>query len=211
MLMTALLRLDVEGLGAIRGTTRLFSGVDFHVQAGQLLLVRGPNGAGKTTLLRILAGLSAALDGAVAWCGERMRPLDARLRAVVSFAGHAPAVKDELTAEENLHALLTLMGEPAGDALLRDGLAAAGLAAQRTLPARVLSQGQRRRIGLARLAATARPLWILDEPATALDDAGLAWLAELVERHLRAGGIVVAASHQPLAVAPARTATLALG
>ena len=204
-------QLEAERLSAIRGTTQLFRDVDFRVQAGQLLLVRGPNGAGKTTLLRILAGLSTALDGAVAWCGERMQPLDARLRAVVSFAGHAPAVKDELTAEENLHTLKTLCGEPADAAQVADGLAAAGLAAQRRLPARVLSQGQRRRIGLARLAAATRPLWILDEPATALDEAGLAWLAKLVARPLGAGGIVVAASHQPLAVTPARTATLALG
>ena len=209
--MTPPPRLEAQHLGAARGARQLFTAVDFRLDAGQFLLVRGPNGSGKTTLLRILAGLSAAVDGVVAWCGERMRPLDGRLRSAVTFAGHAPGVKDELTAEENLHLLLSLAGEPHDAEALRAGLAAAGLEAQRALPARVLSQGQRRRIGLARLAAATRPLWILDEPTTALDDAAQAWLAHLVGAHLANGGLVVAASHQPLAIAGARTATLSLG
>jgi heme exporter protein A len=209
--LTASPHLEAQHLAAVRGTRQLFNGVDFRIDAGQLLLVRGPNGAGKTTLLRILAGLTAAVDGAVAWCGARMAPLDARQRAIVTFTGHAPAVKDELTAEENLQLLLSLAGERHDAEAVRAGLAAAGLEAQRTLPARVLSQGQRRRIGLARLAAATRPLWILDEPTTALDDAAQAWLAHLVGAHLANGGLAVAASHQPLAIAGARTATLTLG
>jgi heme exporter protein A len=204
-------RLEARQLAAARGTAELFRDLDFALEAGQLLLVRGPNGSGKTTLLRILAGLASAVDGVVAWCREPMRGLDARLRAVVTYAGHAPAVKDELTAEENLRALLELSCERLDERGLDAALAAAGLGAQRRLPARVLSQGQRRRIGLARLAAAARPLWILDEPAAALDDAGVAWLAELVDAHLCRGGIAVVATHQPLAVSSARTATLSLG
>ena len=194
--MTPTRYLEAHRLAAARGTTHLFSDLDFRLDAGQLLLVRGPNGSGKTTLLRILAGLSGAIDGAVAWCGERMRPLDARLRAAVAFSGHAPAVKDELTAEENLRALLSLAGGRSDDDAVRAGLAAAGLEAQRALPARVLSQGQRRRIGLARLAAAgaARPLWILDEPATALDDAALAWLARWSTTTCAAAG---SSSRQP--------------
>ena len=209
--MTPTPYLEAHGLAAARGTTHLFRGVDFRVEAGELMLVRGPNGAGKTTLLRILAGLTAAVDGAVAWCGDRMRPLDARLRGAVTFAGHAPAVKDELTAEENLFALLTLSGENATAETVRAGLVAAGLETQRELPARVLSQGQRRRIGLARLAAATRPLWILDEPATALDDAAIAWLVHLIEAHVQNGGLVVAATHQMLPLQNARIATLTLG
>jgi heme exporter protein A len=141
----------------------------------------------------------------------RVRPFDARLRRDVAFLGHASAVKDELSAEENLRALLMLAGEPAAPATIREHLVAASLDAQRELPARALSQGQRRRIGLARLAALTRPLWILDEPTTALDDAGIAWLLDLVGAHTRNGGIVVAATHQPLLAGDPRVATLTLG
>lgn len=203
--------LEAQNLAAARGRARLFAGVSFRLEPGHILLVRGPNGSGKTTLLRILAGLTAAVDGAVAWCGMRMRPFDARLRRDVALLGHASAVKDELTAEENLRALLTLAGDAATPQAIRAALAAAALEAQRDLPARALSQGQRRRIGLARLASVTRPLWILDEPATALDEAAVAWLAHLIGAHAGNGGIVVAATHQPLPLPDARIATLTLG
>jgi heme exporter protein A len=203
--------LEAHHLAAARGTAQLFRAVDFRLGPGDVLVVRGPNGAGKTTLLRILAGLTAAVDGVVSWCGRRIRPFDVRLRADVAFLGHAPAWKDELSAEENLHALLTLGGEPVKPQALRACLVAAGLDRQPGLPVRALSQGQRRRIGLARLAASTRPLWILDEPATALDDAGVAWLAQLIEAHAAGGGLAVAATHQPLALSTSRVATLTLG
>jgi heme exporter protein A len=203
--------LEAHDLAAARGRATLFTGLSFRLDAGHVLLVRGPNGSGKTTLLRILAGLTAAVEGAVSWCGARVRPFDTRLRRDVAFLGHASAVKDELTAEENLRALLTLAGESAAPQTLRAGLAAAALDAQRDLPARALSQGQRRRIGLARLAAVSRPLWILDEPTTALDDAAFAWLLHLVDAHTANGGIVVAATHQALLAGHARVATLTLG
>jgi heme exporter protein A len=203
--------LEAQNLAAARGKAVLFRHVVFRLDAGEVLLVRGPNGSGKTTLLRILAGLTEALDGAVSWCGARMAPLDARLRAGVAFLGHAPAVKDELTASENLHALVALAGTTPDPEALRAGLAAVGLERQACLPARALSQGQRRRIGLARLGAIARPLWILDEPATALDDAGMAWLARMIDAHVAGGGLVVAATHQPLSLSTRRVAALALG
>jgi heme exporter protein A len=203
--------LEVRQLGAARGSAVLFREVGFRLDAGDVMTVQGPNGAGKTTLLRILAGLTSMVDGAVAWCGERMAPLDARLRSAVAFVGHAPAVKDELSAEENLMALLSLSGEAVDAAHVDAALAAAGLHARRSLPARWLSQGQRRRIGLARLAATRRPLWILDEPGTALDQQGSDWLAELIAGHASRGGIVVAATHHALVVPTRRIATLTLG
>jgi heme exporter protein A len=203
--------LEAQDLAAARGRAKLFARVGFRLEAGQVLLVRGPNGSGKTTLLRILAGLTAAIEGSLAWCGARVGPFDARLRRDVAFLGHASAVKDELTAEENLRALLTLAGDAAPPDILRAGLAAASLEAQRNLPARALSQGQRRRIGLARLASIARPLWILDEPATALDDAALAWLTHLIGAHIANGGMVVAATHHPLLQGDGRVATLTLG
>jgi len=209
-LLTPTPLLEAQDLAAARGPANLFAGVRFRLEPGHVLVVRGPNGSGKTTLLRILAGLTTALDGAVRWCGDGMRPLDARLRRDVAFLGHAPAVKDELSAQENLVALTRLAGDEPTAQSVRAALAAAGLDTQRDLPARVLSQGQRRRIGLARLASTTRPLWILDEPATALDDAGLAWLAQLIGTHAASGGIAVVATHQSLDLARARIATLEL-
>jgi heme exporter protein A len=209
--LTSTSLLEAQDLAAARGRTNLFAGVRFRLEPGHILLVRGPNGSGKTTLLRIIAGLTTAVDGVIQWCGERMRPLDVRLRRDVAFAGHAPAVKDELTTEENLVAMLRLAAEEPSAEAIRAGLAAAGLSRQHDLPARVLSQGQRRRIGLARLASAARPLWILDEPATALDDAALAWLTHLMGAHTANGGIAVVATHQPLTLPQARIATLELG
>ncbi len=209
--MTPNLQLEARQLAAVRGNASLFRDVSFRIDTGQVLVVQGPNGAGKTTLLRILAGLGSIVDGAVQWCGEAMAPLDARLRAAAVFVGHAPAVKDDLTAAENLVAMLSLAGDPADAGTVEAALTDAGLAARAALPARWLSQGQRRRLSLARLACTRRPLWILDEPATALDDAAAAWLGKLIGTHARGGGLVVAATHQALRLPAARVATLTLG
>jgi heme exporter protein A len=203
--------LDVRQLAAARGNATLFRDLGFRLESGDVMLVQGRNGTGKTTLLRILAGLTSMVDGVVAWCGERMVPLDERLRTAVAFVGHAPAIKDELSAAENLAALLALSGEAADPDRVVAALGTAGLDARRELPARWLSQGQRRRIGLARLALTRRPLWILDEPGTALDASAFAWLGELINAHANAGGIVVAATHQPLPMPARRIATLTLG
>jgi heme exporter protein A len=137
-------------------------------------------------------------------------PFDPVVRASIAFAGHAPALKDELTAEENLAALLLLAGEAPPAEAIRRALDAVALGSRRALPARVLSQGQRRRIGLARLALLARPLWVLDEPVTALDAAGTAMLAEMVAAHLDRGGLVVAATHAPLGLPEARTRSITL-
>jgi heme exporter protein A len=202
--------LEARDLAARRGHARLFSGVGFRVDRGQVLIVTGANGTGKTTLLRMLAGFSVPDHGEIRWDGEAMAPFDPRLRAAIAFAGHAPALKDELTAEENLASLTALAGETVSNADLRRALADVALERKRALPARVLSQGQRRRIGLARLALLRRRLWVLDEPVTALDAAGTALLADMVRRHLEAGGVAVAATHAPLGLPDARVQPLAL-
>src|SRR4051794_28120666 len=142
--------LEARDLAARRGFARLFAGLSFVVEAGQALVVTGANGTGKTTLLRMLAGLSAPAAGDISWNGKKVKPFDATLRSVMAFAGHHTALKDELTTEENLAALVTLAGEPVPKETLRRALESVALTRQRTLPARVLSQGQRRRIGLAR-------------------------------------------------------------
>ena len=199
--------LEAIDITARRGTAVLFTRLCLRVDAGRALLVTGRNGSGKTTLLRILAGLTLPDEGHVTINGEPA----ASLRAHIAFAGHAAALKDELTVEQNLRALVELAGEEATDDALSGALAEVDLSAQRELPARALSAGQRRRVGLARLALLPRALWLLDEPATALDTGGLRVLGDLLGQRLRAGGIVVAATHQPLDLPADRTHNLAMG
>jgi heme exporter protein A len=202
--------LEAHDLAARRGFSRLFSGLSFKVEGGEALVITGANGTGKTTLLRMLAGFSAPAGGSLSWNGHTLRPFDPVLRGAVAFAGHHPALKDELTAEENLAALVGLSEEGVSKDAIRAALDGVALSRQRNLPARVLSQGQRRRIGLARLTLVRRALWLLDEPVTALDAAGTALLARLVGDHVNAGGIAVAATHTPLDLPQARVRSLAL-
>ncbi|HKP65204.1 MAG TPA: cytochrome c biogenesis heme-transporting ATPase CcmA [Casimicrobiaceae bacterium] len=202
--------LDVERLAARRGLMTLFAGVTFSFAAGEAMIITGRNGSGKTTLLRIIAGLTAPFEGEVRWQRKVVRSFDARLRRAVTFGGHTPALKDELTTEENLAAAMALDGDAATAAELDEALCAVALDRHRALPVRVLSQGQKRRIALARLYLSRRLLWILDEPLTALDTDGIAVLGTLLERHLDRGGLCIAASHQPLPVAAPRTRALAL-
>jgi heme exporter protein A len=200
--------LEAANLAAVRGRTRLFTGVALRVATRDALFVTGPNGSGKTTLLRILAGLTAPAAGTIRFRGDAVSMFDSRLRDHVAFAGHLPALKDELTASENLSALVALAGTRVTHEQTVAALERVQLSRQRMLPARVLSQGQRRRIGLARLTLVNKPLWILDEPTTALDTDGIALLTSLLRRHLDTGGAAVVATHQRIDIA--RAAALAL-
>jgi len=170
----------------------LFRDVSFQVAAGEWLAVRGPNGSGKTTLLRCVAGLTRLDKGEVTHDGDMI------------YAGHLPGIKDDLSAEENLAGALALRAVKSSSDARLEALAEAGLEKRRSLPARRLSAGQRRRIGLARLALDPAPIWILDEPLTALDDDGQALFARLLSRHLDRGGLALLATHHDLAPAPAR-------
>ena len=197
-------RLEARDLAVARGDSRLFSGVSFQVADGEWLAVRGANGSGKTTLLRCLAGLTRPEAGEVFWDDRSARDEASGFRASMLFAGHAPGIKDELSAEENLASALALRQVAADSAAIGDALGTVGLAKRRHLPARRLSAGQRRRIGIARLVLDPAKLWILDEPLTALDADGETLLSGLLERHLARGGLAVIATHHALATTGAR-------
>ena len=190
--------LEAQQLAAQRGSATLFAGIDFALKPGEALLITGANGSGKTTLLKIVAGLAPSSAGALTWRGTAVTPFATDARSATLYIGHATALKDELTAEENLVSLARLHGAAADAATVGGALRVWALEPQRALPARVLSQGQRRRVGLARLRLVQRVLWVLDEPTTALDAAGVATLQDLVAAHLASGGIAVIATHQDL-------------
>jgi len=191
--------LETTGLACERGGLRLFANLDFSLAPGELLRVRGANGAGKTTLLRTLAGLTRPAAGTIRWRGD---PIGDDYRREMLFLGHAPAVKDELTVLENLEFSARFSALEEVDAMT--ALQQLGIARLAGLPARFLSQGQRKRAALARLAlAAAVPLWLLDEPFSALDDEAIGRVSALCAAHVAAGGLLVLTSHQDVPIGAA--------
>ena len=184
--------LEARGLACERGGRELFRDLDLALAPGQTVLVTGPNGSGKSSLLRVLAGLLPASGGAVIWTGAG--------EADFHYVGHGDAVKSALTVSGNLAFWVQL----AGRGSVAAGLEAVGLAALADLPARLLSAGQRRRLGLARLFAAPAPLWLLDEPTSGLDDAARQGIERGLSTHLAGGGAAVIATHIPLEVEAAR-------
>ncbi|HEY1245988.1 MAG TPA: heme ABC exporter ATP-binding protein CcmA [Hyphomicrobiaceae bacterium] len=189
------MKLIGEELCARRGGRVLFAALSFAVDSGRALLVTGPNGAGKTTLLRTLAGFLRPEAGRVLLEGGAA---DAGIAEQCHYVGHANAVKPSLTVAESAAFWGGYLGGTAEDRL-EAALDAFGLAALRDIPAGYLSAGQRRRAGLMRLLLAERPVWLLDEPTASLDEAAQGVLAGAVNRHLSRGGLVVAATHLPLA------------
>lgn len=194
--------LEAINLFCTRGERTLFRGVSFKLDAGGLLHVAGENGSGKTSLLRMLCGLGAIDTGEVRWRGESIRAQREAYWRELVYLGHANALKDDLSATENLQVACALAGRAVARTAAFEALASFGLAACAHLPVRALSQGQKRRSALARLAlATAAPLWILDEPFSALDAGAVSHLELLIGAHLARGGGVIFTTHQDAGIA----------
>jgi len=187
--------LTAEKLACVRGDKRLFDGLSFRVTAGQALAVEGANGAGKTSLLRMIAGFLTPAAGRLIVKSAEGESDDGEERGkIIGWLGHLDGLKPQLTVIEQLNFFAHLCGKAVDGALLEQ----VGLARQADLPCRYLSAGQRRRLALARLLASQRPLWLLDEPFAALDRSGQALVAQLMARHCGQGGIIIAATHDPL-------------
>jgi heme exporter protein A len=192
--------LEVCNLECIRGDHRLFSGLSFKVNPGELMHVKGPNGSGKTTLLRTICGLAMPVNGELRWKGETIRSLADEYNRELTYIGHLNGVKDELTAVETLRITTRLAGHEADEDSIYDALNRIGLAGREDLPAKVLSQGQKRRVALARLLLSKTKLWVLDEPYTALDVAAIGVLQGVIANHLNGGGITILTTHQDVEI-----------
>lgn len=196
--------LTCEQLTCRRGRSTLFAGVSFTLQAGDALWVQGRNGSGKTTLLRSLCGLSLPDRGTVRWNGQPILAERAHYHAQLLHIGHADGLKPDLLAWENL-AMGGLSGAHCKREAAEHALAGIGLRAEACRPVRLLSQGQRKRVALARLLLEpARPLWILDEPLAALDQEAAAQVTSILQAHRARGGMLVLTTHQDPALPEAR-------
>jgi heme exporter protein A len=202
--------LEVKDLTCERGDHRLFSGLNFKLFSGELMQVQGANGSGKTTLLRTLCGFVQPVQGSVNWCERNIAEWDDSYHAEMCYLGHLNAIKDELSALENLRMSAGLAGYTVSEQQSVAALRRMGLNRREHLPVRVLSQGQRRRVALARLLVGDAHLWILDEPLTALDVGAVGLIQELIGEHLSKGGMAIFTTHQPLQVAGVQTRHLAL-
>ena len=197
------MRLLGRGVGCVRGGRDVFSGLDFEVPAGEALAVTGRNGSGKTSLLRLIAGLLTPAGGSIALEGGED---ELTLAEQAHYLGHRDALKPALSVLENLAFWRDFLGGEIAEADadlapdLAQSLASVGLDHATDLPAAFLSAGQRRRLSIARLVAVRRPIWLLDEPSTALDTAGQSLFSTLMQSHLATGGIIIAATHGPLGI-----------
>ena len=189
------MQLAGRGIACVRGGREVFSGLDFQAASGEAVAVVGRNGSGKTSLLRLIAGLLIPAGGTIALEGGNA---DMTLPEQCHYLGHRDALKPALSVAENLSFWAEFLGGERRDAA--DSLAVVGLDHAAHFPAAFLSAGQRRRLSLARLLAVRRPIWLLDEPATALDAAGQDMFGGLMREHLARGGIILAATHGPLGI-----------
>jgi heme exporter protein A len=184
-----------HGLSVRRGHEVLFKPLDFELHAGTLMWLRGANGSGKTSLLRVAAGLASLDSGSLTWNNEPINRSDG-YKAKLVYLGHTNGLKDDLSAMESLQFLTTIHHRACAPERIETALRRLGVFHRRKLPTRLLSQGQRRRVALARLALEDKPgVWILDEPFDSLDDAGLVTVQQMFRENVQRGGSVLFTSH----------------
>ena len=203
--------LEVAELECVRGDRRLFAHLSFSLKQGELLYLYGHNGSGKTTLMRAICGLFHPSEGKILWNGEDIRELSDDYTREVLYIGHKNGIKDDLTAIENLRILSTLDGVHLSEDQAWDSLDRIGLRGFEDLPTQVLSQGQKRRVALARLLAHKAELWILDEPFTALDRDAVSMLQEVIRSHVDGGGMALLTTHQEVKLTQGQVKQLQLG
>lgn len=197
--------LEANALECVRGERRLFQSLSFSLAPGEALEVSGPNGSGKTSLLRMVCGLLPPAAGEILWQGENISALKEEYLSKLAYLGHTNGVKAELSARENLRIAGGLAGvhpsaERIGTALDRLGLSDSG-----ARPLKTFSQGQQRRVALARLLISNKALWVLDEPLTALDSAAVRLVQAVIGEHLEKGGMAILTTHQPLELRDGKT------
>lgn len=194
-------RFTGHDIACVRADRVVFRGLDFAVEGGGVLVLRGPNGSGKSSLLRLMAGLLRPAAGEMRWQGDPVGTDPGAHHRRLAYLGHLDAVKAALTVRETAGFWAAVGG--ADRKAASRALAAMGLDGLGDMPTRLLSAGQRRRLALARILAAPRALWLLDEPATGLDEAGIAALRAAVEAHREGGGMAVVATHGDLGLAGA--------
>ena len=202
--------LKVSDLECVRGERSLFKDVNFLLEAGELLQVNGLNGSGKTSLLRMLCGLATPAHGEISWCGDSIKSLDEDYYNSITYLGHLNGIKDNLNALENLRISSALAGKDIDENKAYKTLQKMGLSGREVLPVKILSQGQRRRVTLARLLVSSTVLWILDEPLVALDTSAVLLVKSILEQHLEKGGMVVMTTHQDINITAVVTKRLQL-
>jgi len=203
--------LEVQALECVRGDKQLFSELSFSLEAGSLLHVHGPNGSGKTTLLRAIAGLVLQEQGDICWNGVPTSKQKDEFNRELLYLGHHYGLKFELTGYENLKVFANLSGSDISEHEVEAALTRFGLAHCVELPVKVLSQGQKRRVALARLLLQRSKLWILDEPFVALDVAAVDLLLDVIKAHVAGGGMVILTTHQEVAIDAGQLQHLHLG
>ena len=202
--------LVVKNLQCIRGDRELFTGLSFKLEKNQLMMLEGRNGSGKTTLLRALCGLYLPDQGEILWNGETIKQQDEAFRRELLYLGHYNSIKADLTVLENLRFNTLLSGEKPSDDELMAAIDKIGLYAFEDSPSNQLSQGQKRRVALARLLLSNATLWILDEPFVALDIAAVELLESVISNHVANGGMVILTTHQEVPLTSGKIIRLSL-